>query len=148
MGASLAPFILGALLALLLYPRVSSSGFVYQFRPVHGRVDVDYGLSGACAHPNRLPDEPEQACVLALSCAAIDDVTAWCLLASVVGIDKAEVDQGLFVVAGALAFIAFMFLLGVLYCNGSPSGGTEARSLTQPRFWSSWRSSCHLSPLR
>ena len=55
-------FILGALLAPLLYPRVSSRlSFVYQLCSVHGRVDVDHGLSGACAHPHRLPDEPDQA---------------------------------------------------------------------------------------
>ena len=50
--------------------------------------------------------------MLALSCAAIDDVTAWCLLAFVVGVAKAEMGQGLFVAAGAVAFITFMFLLG------------------------------------
>jgi len=109
----LAPFILGALLSLLLYPRVSTSDVSFtSFAlfmgvsmsitafPVLARILTDYRMSRT-----RLG-------VLALSCAAIDDVTAWCLLAFVVGIAKAELGQGLFVAAGAVAFITFMFLLG------------------------------------
>jgi len=109
----LTPFILGALLSLLLYPRVSTSDVSFtSFAlfmgvsmsitafPVLARILTDYRMSRT-----RLG-------ALALSCAAIDDVTAWCLLAFVVGIAKAEVGQGLFVAAGAVAFIAFMFLLG------------------------------------
>ena len=108
----LAPFILGALLSLLLYPRVSTSDVSFtSFAlfmgvsmsitafPVLARILTDYRMS-----QTRLG-------VLALSCAAIDDVTAWCLLAFVVGIAKAEVGQGLLVAGGAVAFIAFMFLL-------------------------------------
>src|SRR5207344_3336672 len=68
--------------------------------PVLARILTDYRMSRT-----RLG-------VLALSCAGIDDVTAWCLLAFVVGIAKAEMGQGLLVAAGALAFITFMFLLG------------------------------------
>src|SRR4029453_2024499 len=48
---------------------------------------------------------------IALSCAAIDDVTAWCLLAFVVGVAKAQVGEGFLVAAGGLAYIAFMFLV-------------------------------------
>ena len=68
--------------------------------PVLARILTDYRMSRT------------KLGVLALSCAAIDDVTAWCLLAFVVGIAKAEMGQGLLVAAGALAFITFMFLLG------------------------------------
>jgi Kef-type K+ transport system membrane component KefB len=111
----LAPFILGALLALLLYPRVSSSSVSFtSFAlfmgvsmsitafPVLARILTDYRMSRT------------KLGVLALSCAAIDDVTAWCLLAFVVGIAKAEMGQGLLVAAGALGFITVMFLLGRL----------------------------------
>jgi len=129
----LAPFILGALLALLLYPRVSSSSVSFtSFAlfmgvsmsitafPVLARILTDYRMSRT-----RLG-------VLALSCAAVDDVTAWCLLAFVVGITQAEMGQGLFVIAGALAFITFMFLLGrpllqwfaVRWDRGAPTRAT------------------------
>jgi Kef-type K+ transport system membrane component KefB len=47
---------------------------------------------------------------VALSCAATDDVTAWCLLAFVVGVAKAQVGEGFVVAGGALLYIALMFL--------------------------------------
>jgi Kef-type K+ transport system membrane component KefB len=49
---------------------------------------------------------------MALGCAAFGDVTAWCLLAVSVGVAKEQISHALFVVIGALAFIAFMLLLG------------------------------------
>ena len=49
--------------------------------------------------------------MIALSCAATDDVTAWCLLAFVVGVAKARVGEGLVVVAETLAYIALMILI-------------------------------------
>ena len=49
--------------------------------------------------------------VIALSCAATDDVTAWCLLAFVVGVAQAQVGAGLVVATGTLAYITLMFLL-------------------------------------
>jgi Kef-type K+ transport system membrane component KefB len=48
---------------------------------------------------------------VALSCAAADDVTAWCLLALVVGVAQAEIRTAAWVIGGAIAFIAFMFLV-------------------------------------
>ena len=48
---------------------------------------------------------------IALSCAATGDVTAWCLLAFVVGVAKSEVGGSLMVAAGTFAFIAGMVLL-------------------------------------
>jgi Kef-type K+ transport system membrane component KefB len=49
--------------------------------------------------------------VIALSCAATDDVTAWCLLAFVVGVAQAQVGAGIVVAAGTLAYILVMVLL-------------------------------------
>lgn len=109
----LVPFVLGALLALFLYPRLSTSDVPFtSFAlflgvamsitafPVLARILSDYQM----AHTG--------LGVLALTCAAINDVTAWCLLAFVVAVANAQVGEGLFVTVGALAFIAFMFLLG------------------------------------
>jgi len=48
---------------------------------------------------------------IALSCAAIDDVTAWCLLAIVVGVARAEVGSALFVALWAVIYIAFMYVV-------------------------------------
>lgn len=108
----LVPFILGALLALLLYPQLSDRSVPFtSFAlfigvamsitafPVLARILTDYGMTRT------------NLGVLALSCAAVGDVTAWCLLAFVVGVAKAQVGQGLFVVAGALVFIALILLV-------------------------------------
>jgi Kef-type K+ transport system membrane component KefB len=107
-----APFILGLLAALFLYPRVSHAGVPFiSFAlfmgvalsvtafPVLARILADRGL-------DRTP-----AGVVALGCAAADDVTAWCLLALVVGVARAEVGSAVGTIAGAAAFIATMFLV-------------------------------------
>ncbi|MGH9868023.1 MAG: cation:proton antiporter [Candidatus Polarisedimenticolia bacterium] len=108
----LIPFILGALLALGLYPRLSTSDVSFtSFAlflgvamsvtafPVLARILTDRGLART------------ELGVIALSCAAIDDVTAWCLLSFVVGVTQAQVGEGLLVAVWSLAFIGFMFLI-------------------------------------
>ena len=105
------PFLLGAVLALELYPRLSHDGVPFtSFAlfmgvamsitafPVLARILADHGIIKTPLG------------VTALSCAAIDDVTAWCLLALVIGVTQAQVDGGLLVAVGALLYIAFMFL--------------------------------------
>ena len=108
----LAPFLLGAVLALWLYPRLSHRGVdftsfalflgvamsVTAF-PVLARILTDRGLSKTSLG------------MMAISCAATDDVTAWCLLALVVGVTQAKVSGAFWVIAGTLAFLAAMFLL-------------------------------------
>ena len=67
--------------------------------PVLARILTDRGI-----------DKTELG-VVALSCAAIDDVTAWCLLAFVVGVAQAEVGGAVQTIVLALAYIAFMLLV-------------------------------------
>ena len=58
----LVPFLLGAILALWLYPHLRTGRrAVHQLRAVHGRGDVDHGLSGAGPHPHRSPDGEHRA---------------------------------------------------------------------------------------
>jgi Kef-type K+ transport system membrane component KefB len=108
----LAPFLLGSLLALDLYPRLSNRSVPFtSFAlflglamsitafPVLARILTDRNMSRT------------QLGIVALSCAAADDVTAWCLLALVVGVTRAEVGGALLVPVGALAFILLMFLV-------------------------------------
>jgi len=107
-----APFLLGALLALNLYPQLSSRevpftsfalfmGVAMSITafPVLARILTDRGMIQT------------ELGILAVSCAAADDVTAWCLLAFVVAVAKSRPDQGLMVVAATLAYIGFMVLL-------------------------------------
>jgi Kef-type K+ transport system membrane component KefB len=49
--------------------------------------------------------------VLALSCAAVDDVTAWCLLALVAGVVQSQVTSAAWVAVLSLAYIALMLLV-------------------------------------
>jgi Kef-type K+ transport system membrane component KefB len=107
-----APFVLGAALALWLYPLVSHRGVPFtSFAlflgaalsvtafPVLARILADRGL-----------DKTEVG-VVALGCAAADDVTAWCLLALVVGVAQAQVAGAIMTAVWAVAFIAGMFLV-------------------------------------
>jgi Kef-type K+ transport system membrane component KefB len=107
------PFLLGAALSLLLYPVVSSSdvpftGFalfcgvsmsVTAF-PVLARILTDRG-----AHRSRMG-------TIALTCAAVDDVTAWCLLAFVVSVVQAQGAHGLVTGVLAMVYIAAVFAAG------------------------------------
>jgi len=108
----LLPFLLGSVLALALYPRLSSrdvpfTSFVLFLAvamsitafPVLARILTDRGMSRT------------ELGVVALSCAATDDVTAWCLLAFVVGVAKAQAGAGLAVAGGTLAYLAAMMLV-------------------------------------
>ena len=50
--------------------------------------------------------------VLAITCAAVDDVTAWCLLAAAIAIVKAgSITSSLFTIGLAIAYIAFMLFI-------------------------------------
>jgi Kef-type K+ transport system membrane component KefB len=106
------PFVLGAALALPLYPALSHRGVPFtSFAlflgaamsvtafPVLARILADRGM------------EKSELGVLALGCAAADDVTAWCLLAFVVGIAQSKLNEGLGVIAAAMAFIVLMFFV-------------------------------------
>jgi Kef-type K+ transport system membrane component KefB len=106
------PFILGAALALILYPRVSSSDVPFtSFALFFG---VAMSITAFPVLARILTDQRLQATplgVLALACAATGDATAWCLLAFVVGVAQAKVSGAFFVIGLTLAFIAFMFLI-------------------------------------
>jgi Kef-type K+ transport system membrane component KefB len=105
----IAPFLLGSGLALVIYPRLSTSdvpfGTFALFMgvsmsvtafPVLARILTDRGI-----HKTRLG-------VIAISCAAVDDVSAWCLLAFVVAVAQAKLASALITIALALVYIAVM----------------------------------------
>jgi K+:H+ antiporter len=106
------PFLLGSVLALLLYPRLSSADVPFtSFAlflgvsmsvtafPVLARILTDRKI-----HTTRMG-------AIAITCAAVDDVTAWCLLAFVVGVVQARVSGALATVLMSFGFIAAMILL-------------------------------------
>ena len=106
------PFLLGNALALLLYPEIAAAGIPFTgfslfmgvsmsvtAFPVLSRILADLGLSQTPLG------------VTALTCAAVDDVTAWCLLAVVVGVVEAHGTGSLITAAMAVAYIVFMIVL-------------------------------------
>lgn len=108
----LVPFVLGSVLALWLYPRLATSGVPFTVFalflgvslsvtafPVLARILADRGI-----HKTPLG-------VVSLTCAAVDDVTAWCLLAFVIAVAKAEPSGAIvtFVLTGL--YVGFMLLV-------------------------------------
>ena len=106
------PFLMGGALALWLYPLYSSSAVSFTVFalllgvaisitafPVLARILRDRGL-----HTSRVG-------VIALACAAVDDVTAWCLLAFVVSVAHAEATHVLKTLVYTAAFIAAVLLI-------------------------------------
>jgi Kef-type K+ transport system membrane component KefB len=108
----IAPFLLGGGLALWLYPRLSTSDIPFDVFalflgvsmsvtafPVLARILTDRGMTKTPLG------------VVALTCAAADDVTAWCLLAFVVAVAQAQVSSVFGIFALSLAYMATMFLV-------------------------------------
>ena len=87
------PFLLGAILALWLYPRFAHSRrAVHELRAVHGRGDVDHGVSRAGPHSHRSQDG-ERPSWASSRLAARRSTTSrpGACLAFVVGVAQAEV---------------------------------------------------------
>ncbi|HEV7226600.1 MAG TPA: cation:proton antiporter [Pirellulales bacterium] len=106
------PFLLGAVLALALYPRLSTSDV--RFTSFALFLGVAMSITAFPVLARILTDRrmtKTDLGVVALSCAATDDVTAWCLLALVVGVAQAKIGAALFVISAALAYIAVMFIV-------------------------------------
>jgi Kef-type K+ transport system membrane component KefB len=105
----LAPFLLGSALALGLYPLLATSDVPFTAFalflgvslsvtafPVLARILADRGIQGSPLG------------VMALTCAAVDDVTAWCLLAFVVSVAQAQGESVLVTVGLTAAYIVFI----------------------------------------
>jgi Kef-type K+ transport system membrane component KefB len=108
----LVPFLLGSALALGLYGQLAPAGVPFtSFAlfmgvalavtafPVLARILTDRGIAQT------------DLGVLALSCAAVDDVTAWCLLALVAGVVQSQVSGAIQVIVLSLVYIAGMLLV-------------------------------------
>jgi Kef-type K+ transport system membrane component KefB len=106
------PFVCGAGLALYLYPRFATAGVPFLHYalftgiataitafPVLARILADRSLS----------DTPLGA--LALTCAALSDVTAWCALAVVVGITRGAGFDAVRTTALAAVFVGLMLVV-------------------------------------
>src|SRR4029077_19010891 len=106
-----APFVLGSVLALGLYPIYSHA--VVPFTSFALFMGVAMSITAFPVLARILSDrglDKTEIGGIALGCAAADDVSAWCLLALVVGVAQADLSGGIRVIGGAIGFIAFMLL--------------------------------------
>lgn len=108
----LLPFILGSILALFIFKDTAPVGIGFTnfalFMGVSMSVTAFPVLARILADKNMTTSMIGS---LALSCAAIDDVTAWCLLAFVASRAQAN-DQNLFMIFGmCVLFIVFMIFI-------------------------------------
>lgn len=106
------PFVLGGIMALGLYPVYSHQGVPFTSFALF--MGVAMAITAFPVLARILTDRGLDKTVLgsvALSCAAADDVTAWCLLALVVGVAQSNLVSAAWVIGGAVSFIALMFLV-------------------------------------
>jgi Kef-type K+ transport system membrane component KefB len=129
-----APFLLGALLALGAYSRYAPEGVTFtSFALFMGIAMAITAFPVLARILTDLRIERTELGVVALSCAAADDVTAWCLLAFVVGVTQAEVSGAVTTLILAVGYIALMFgfvrprIAGWL---GSTGGKRHSKELT------------------
>jgi len=108
-----APFLLGTALALWLYPRLAPAGVA--FTPFALFVGAAMSVTAFPVLARILADRGMTATplgALAIVCAAVGDVTAWCILAAVVVIARAHGGASLlFTLAGTAVYLAVMFTL-------------------------------------
>jgi len=105
------PFLLGATLALFLYRPLIPAGTPFPSFALF--MGISMSITAFPVLARILEERGLKSTVLgntAIACAAIDDVTAWCLLALVVTIAKAtSLESVLLTVLLALLFVLFLF---------------------------------------
>ncbi|AKF04549.1 cation:proton antiporter [Sandaracinus amylolyticus] len=107
----IAPFLLGATLALAVYPIYSHAGIDFTVFALFFGVSMSVTAFPVLARI--LTDRRMQSSALgvtALACAAVDDASAWCLLAFVSGVATAELDGAWLTIGLVVAYVAFVLL--------------------------------------
>lgn len=105
------PFLLGAGLALSLFPYYAGSGI--RFTTFALFMGVSMSVTAFPVLARILTDRKVQKTrlgTIALTCAAVDDVTAWCLLAFVVSIVHATIGGALATLGLTAVYITAMFV--------------------------------------
>ncbi len=108
----LVPFLLGTILALWIYPHYAPANT--RFMSFALFMGIAMSITAFPVLARILTDrkiEHTALGVIAISCAAIDDVTAWCLLAFVVGVAQSQMGGAVQTVLYALGYIAIMLFV-------------------------------------
>jgi Kef-type K+ transport system membrane component KefB/nucleotide-binding universal stress UspA family protein len=111
----IAPFALGSVLAWFLYERVSDPDTKPAFTSFLLFMGVAMSITAFPVLARILSERRllrTRIGAITIACAAVDDVTAWCILAFVISIAKATgVNAAAMTTAYALGYIAFMLFL-------------------------------------
>jgi Kef-type K+ transport system membrane component KefB len=108
----IAPFLLGSGLALWLYPLFSSGDVPFVVFALFMGVSMSVTAFPVLARiitDRRMQDT--HLGTIALACAAVDDVTAWCLFALVVSLARAHAGRVLVTLALTAVFILAVYFL-------------------------------------
>lgn len=107
------PFALGAALAVPLYELYGVKKFDFTSFALFMGIAMSitaFPVLARILRERKLTNTPLGT--MALTCAAIDDVTAWCILAAVIGIVQAgTVEVAIGTLIASVAFVAFMILV-------------------------------------
>ncbi len=105
------PFCLGVMLAYFLYEEFTHGGVSFIAFALFMGIAMSitaFPVLARIIHERGLNKQPIGA--IAITCAAVDDVTAWCLLAAVIAIAKAgSFLSSLYVILLAVVYIVLMF---------------------------------------
>jgi Kef-type K+ transport system membrane component KefB len=107
-----APFLLGSTLALFLYSEHATSDVSFTVFSLF--LGISLSVTAFPVLARILADRDALHTPLgvsALACAAIDDVTAWSLLAIIVGIASAQVEQAAWTLLWVLLYVVAMFVV-------------------------------------
>ena len=128
-----APFALGAVLALFMYPILSDPGVPFSSFTLFMGAAMSITAFPVLARiltERRLLRSKVGA--LAITCAAVDDVTAWCILAFVVSIVRSTgVGQAIWTSVFAVIYILMMLLAIRRFLGRLAARGSDREGLTQ-----------------
>ncbi|MGA2443425.1 MAG: cation:proton antiporter [Tepidisphaeraceae bacterium] len=109
------PFLAGACLAVFLYPNLFNDVPTMRFTSVALFLGAAMSITAFPVLARILTERnlhKTQVGAIAITCAAVDDATAWCILAVVIAVARATgVGPGLLTAAKAVVYILLMFFL-------------------------------------
>lgn len=110
-----APFLLGAVLTIYLYPQVFTSTPEMHFTSVALFMGAAMSITAFPVLARILTERnlhKTKVGAVTITCAAVDDVTAWCMLAFVVAVARASgVQSAVFTAVASAVYVLAMFLL-------------------------------------
>ena len=104
------PFLLGSSLALVIYPTYATGDVPFTVFAMF--MGISLSVTAFPVLARILTERRLQATdvgTVALTCAAVDDATAWCLLAVFIGVAQAMTAQGFFTAYLTIAYVMVMF---------------------------------------